>query len=330
MRRCLLALALVLLGSSALRAQDLAPVAPVSSTTYPLTLLNGAPYVELSVGGARGLFLFDTGANGSAVDRAWLEQEGVSWKPAGMVGVLGTTGGMQVQRGSFPRLDLGNAFYERPTFNLQDFSKFLHPDAGPQVGLLGTDFINDYRATIDYRSRQLRLELKQEREPLDPQAWQPLALTYVERIPTAVVRLAGLDFTCRLDSGASYTNQEPLLDVNQATVQALRAAGVALEERGALFVVGASGPETLTLLGGAHEPLALEVGPRRLDDVTLVVHSSGTLAVSSPVTLASASVLARLETLVVDPFDHLLWLPRPQVAEPPAPPGPVELVPGQD
>ena len=76
-------------------------------------------------------------------------------------------------------------------------------------------------------------------------------------------------------------------------------------------MVGASGPETLRLLGGPDgAPLVMRVGARTVRDLILVVHGRGTLAIDNPIALASGSLLARLETLVIDPFDNLLWLPR--------------------
>jgi hypothetical protein len=305
-------------------------VAAVDSRDYPLVIFRGAPYVELSLSDARGLFLFDTGANGSAVDAGWVEREQIPFTPAGVVGVMGTTGAFSVPKARLSRLDLGTGFFLDPEFNLQDFSKFDAPSEGPQVGLLGSDFINRYRTTLDYDRRRLRLELPAEREPLDPTRWQPTALTYDDRLPTVSVRVGGLDIPCRLDSGAAYSDDRVLLDCNQATVRALKAAGHVFSERGSLFVVGASGPETLTLLGGSPaRPLQLQLGPLTLNDVVLVVHPSGTLAaLSYPRVLASASVLSRLKTLVIDPFDNLLWLPKPEPTPGPAPSAAGALVPG--
>ena len=297
------------LGAAAHGQEGVAPVE--SSCDYDLITFRGASYVQLELGGARGVFLFDTGANGSAVDRNWVHREEIPFEPAGSVGVQGTTGSMQVARARFERLDLGTGYFLQPVFNLQDFSKFRSPEEGPQVGLLGSDFINRYRTTIDYQGRRVRMALKHERRPLDREAWVPHTLTYRNRIPVINVNVGGLDVPCKLDTGAGTIDERPLLDCNVALVRALRAAGHELVERGSIYVVGASGPETLRLLGGPDgAPLVMRVGARTVRDLILVVHGRGTLAIDYPIALASGSLLARLETLVIDPFDNLLWLPR--------------------
>lgn len=295
----------------ALRAQD--PPAADPSTT-PLDLLNGAPYVELELGGAKGWFLLDTGANASGVDRGWLEEKKATYQPGGKGRIRGTTGSVAVEKAIFERFRLGNGVFPESTWVVHDYSKFTPPPGGPQAGLLGTDFLRTFQVTVDYTGRRARFLKQDERGEVDRSKFSPAVLSWINGHPTVSVRVGGksfdgLDLPCRLDSGASYLSPGPFLDVNEHTVSALRAAGAQLKRTGAITLRGVSGPEKRELLAG---DLTLEIGPLRLSDVTLVVHTgSGALSVDGPLTLASSSVLARMGTWTIDPFDHLLWVARP-------------------
>lgn len=273
----------------------------------PLRTYRGSTFAELEVQGKRGLFLLDTGANTSGIDGAWLDAEGIEAREVAPTRVGGTTGALSTRRVILPRLDLGRGFFRDASLLRQDFSRFKAP-GGPQRGLIGTDFLNRYRLTFDYPKARVRLELRHERGEIGP-GLVATTLRYPLRLPTANVRVAGVDLPCRLDSGACYLRDEPLLDVNEAALEALKAARVGLEPAGSLSVRGVGGAETLPLFrvrGG------FALGPAQLPEVTLVVHRRGTLARKEPLALASGTLLARFEVLVFDPFDGLLWLKAPK------------------
>lgn len=280
-----------------------APAAP----TYDVALHLQAPYVLLTIGGAKGLFLVDTGANTSGVDRTWLATHRVPHRDAGRSAVGGTTGAVETGKVVFERLDLGNGFFLDPSFLLQDYSHFAPPEAGPQAGLLGTDFLGSYQVDLDYETRRLRLALRHERgEP--PAGFESIPVDFPLRLPTIEVDVGGARVPCRLDSGASYIDPDAFLDVNRAAFDAIRARGAALEKKGEIHVVGIAGPETLPLYRGTGpEGLVLTIGRRRIPDVVLVVHDSGTFRTPQPIALAPASILSRLGRFVLDPFDARFW-----------------------
>lgn len=272
-----------------------------------LLLLDGAPFVELELGGAKGWFLLDTGANVSGVDRGWLKETGARHELEGSSRLGGTTGSVAVGRARFEELLLGTARFTRSVWLVHDYSGFrAPPEAKRQSGLLGTDFLRSLQVEVDYAARRARFSKKDERPPRSTEL-TPTALSWINGHPTVSVRLAGIDIPCRLDSGASYLREGPLLDVNAHVVTALRAAGVELREAGTITVRGVAGPRTLGLLQGG---LTLELGALRLEDVTLVVHEQGSLSVDGPLGLASASVLGKAGRWVLDPFDHLFWVGR--------------------
>lgn len=304
-------LLVVALLAPAAAAQDAAPVA---SGVYALVLKDGAPYMELEVGGARGLFLVDTGANTSGVDRGWLERSGARWRQGKGTTIAGTTGALSVDTCVLDRLDLGRGFFRDAVLTLQRYDGFAPPAPGrPQAGLLGTDLLARYQVWFDWPNARLELRLPGERQP-PPPGHEAVACAWPINLPTVGVRLGGLGLPCRLDTGATYLTATPRLDVNQAAVDALRARGVTLVAAGSITVRGVAGPERREVLRGeGPEGLVLELGPARIEGVELVVHGSGTLAGRGyPLALAGATLLSRLHRLVFDPFDQLLWVPIPE------------------
>ncbi|MEZ6188877.1 MAG: hypothetical protein R3F62_28225 [Planctomycetota bacterium] len=76
--------------------------AAVDSCDYALVTLQGATYVELEVGTARGLFLFDTGANVSGIDGGWLAKTGIRGTFEDGGSMAGTTGVQKVEKVVLP------------------------------------------------------------------------------------------------------------------------------------------------------------------------------------------------------------------------------------
>jgi hypothetical protein len=286
-------------------------VLPATATprTYPLSFLDSSPYIDLSFTGvsAPATFLFDTGANVSGIDGVWLSTSGVSWHSGLSTSAGGTTGNLYVSTAILDRLDLGNGFFANPSFLIEDFTHFISPAGKTQVGLLGTDFISCYAVTLDYANQQVTLALPSERGA-PPAFGTAVPVTYPFRLPTVPVTLGSVSVSCRLDTGDSYADSRPLLDVNQRTVDALGASGVTFHSAGWITVAGVSGQENLSLLE-ADLGLALGLGGASIPGIVLVVHDQGTLAQEpSAVALAGSSLLARFGSLTLDPFDKKLWI----------------------
>ncbi|HZU97644.1 MAG TPA: retropepsin-like aspartic protease [Planctomycetota bacterium] len=293
----------------ALAATSASPQDQTPGRTYPLSFLDSSPYIDLSVPGYQwdvtGTFLFDTGANISGVDGQWLTTSGVVWRSGMPTTVGGTTGNSSVSTAVLESLSLGDGYFVNPSFLVEDFTHFTSPAGKTQVGLLGTDFISCYQVALDYVNGQVTLALANERGP-SPRV-NPVAVTYPYRLPTVTASVGWTSVPCRIDTGDSYSDSRPLLDVNQAFVDALMVSGTQLRSVGTITVAGVSGQEDLTLLGGYG--LTFSIGNATLWDVILVVHDQGTLAQeSTPVALAGSSLLARFGRFTLDPFDRLLWI----------------------
>jgi hypothetical protein len=307
-----------------------AEVSSSDSRVYVVQFKQWSPFVELSLGDARGLFLVDTGANVSGVDSRWVSASAIPWRPAGRATIGGTTGSFEAEKAAFSRLDLGNAWFTDAVFNLQSFGRWRGrsrpgawgfaaplPARFVRVGLLGTDFLNRYQLTLDFRTARLELALRNERRPVPPDH-EAVAVGYPLH-PTVGTRLAGVSLPVRLDTGSRNLGTRAYLGVNRATVAALKAAGVALASRGSMVVGGITGSSRRAVLGLASDDdpddgrggLLLEVGPVAIPDVLLVVHEDGTIDLDHPLGLAGAAVLHHLGRFVLDPFDSVLWVPRP-------------------
>ena len=85
-----------------------AQAASSDSRVYVVQLKQWSPFIELSLGDARGLFLVDIGANVSGVDSRWVGANAIPWRPAGRATIGGTTGSFEAEKAAFSRLDLGN------------------------------------------------------------------------------------------------------------------------------------------------------------------------------------------------------------------------------
>ncbi len=309
-----------------------AEAATSDSRVYTVQFRQWSPFVELALGDARGLFLVDTGANVSGVDSRWVSASEIPWTPAGRATIGGTTGSFETEKASFARLDLGSAYFTDAVFNLQSFGRWRGrrqpagfgsgaplPGGFRRVGLLGTDFLNRYQLSLDFEAARLELCLRHERRKL-PADYEAVAVGYPLH-PTVGARLAGVSLPIRLDTGSRNLGTRAYLGVNQATVAALKAAGVRLADRGSMVVGGVTGSRRRAILGlaGDDDPddgrggLVLAIGPVEIPDVLLVVHEDGTIDLDHPLGLAGAAVLHHLRRFVLDPFDSVLWVPRPPI-----------------
>lgn len=275
-----------------------------------LTLWNGSPFIDLTIDGVTGRFLFDTGANISGVDAGWLRSSGISYSNGLSMTLGGTTGILTTPTAIVDRLEVGHGFFSWPSFLVEDFSGFGWVSGRPQAGLLGMDFISAYAVTLDLSNGRATLALANERPAPSPgETSLDLDLT-TTRVPTVTARIAGIDVPCRLDTGNAYFDPRPFVDVNRAMVDTLERAGIVLVQTGTVAVAGVSGTQILPLLEGAawKGPIGLSVGPVDVPGIVLVVHDQGTLAIDTPIALAGTPVLSRLGTFRIDPFDKKLWV----------------------
>src|SRR5688572_3211985 len=110
-------------------------------------------FLTVTVNGTPMLFLFDTGANTSAIDE----------QAAGRLGlpklrtdsVVGSAGTIQVQMVRIKELAAGHATMKDLELTTQDLAYSLVPPGRKLDGILGTDFMRHFAVTIDFTNRQM-------------------------------------------------------------------------------------------------------------------------------------------------------------------------------
>ena len=100
------------------------------------------------------LFLMDTGANTTAVDRSVAELLKLPViKEADTV--IGTAGKEHISICKAKKVQIGSTIVNNLNITSRDLSRFLTPKNEKLKGILGTDFMKKYAITIDYSKRTL-------------------------------------------------------------------------------------------------------------------------------------------------------------------------------
>ncbi len=102
-------------------------------------------------------FILDTGAGGTMIPRAMASQLGISAAGGILITARGIGGTVTVPLIEIDSLNVGGAKVKDLEVTLQDFP---FGKIGP-VGLLGADFLLEYRVDIQYAKNQLSLEARQ-------------------------------------------------------------------------------------------------------------------------------------------------------------------------
>lgn len=119
------------------------------------------PLVEGEVEGVPCCFIVDTGASRTVVDNGLVAQLPTLPDTQGepfAAGVNGET--MAVEQVEIPHVKLGDVWFEGMQVfcsDLSAISKIYSEMAGEQIhGLLGCDFLEDRKAVMDFRRREIR------------------------------------------------------------------------------------------------------------------------------------------------------------------------------
>src|SRR4029077_18065644 len=134
--------------------------ARAAKTEIPIRLANPAkPLVLVDVhANGRGPFQFaiDTGTSTTAITSELAKQLGVQTSPVG----AGTTGGSPVNfsAGSLQSFQLGGVKIENMAVVVADFFTMLNAVVGAKLeGIVGYNFLRDYKVVIDYPGETLTL-----------------------------------------------------------------------------------------------------------------------------------------------------------------------------
>lgn len=109
------------------------------------------------------LFLFDTGANTSAIDEKIAEK--FKLKVVKIDSVEGTVGTIRVPSVKVKSLSVGNSIVKNMSLTKYNLSGSLAPPGQHLSGILGTDFLKHFVVMIDFGSSQISFKKKSDRSP---------------------------------------------------------------------------------------------------------------------------------------------------------------------
>lgn len=116
-------------------------------------------YVHLKINNKPGLvFLVNTGANTSVLNTQTANT--IRLPEVREDSVLGTVGYEKVKVLRIAKIQLGDARVDNMEITKRDLSKWPSPDQKPLDGILGTDFLQQFYVTIDFKTHKLLLTPK--------------------------------------------------------------------------------------------------------------------------------------------------------------------------
>lgn len=119
-------------------------------------LFDRVPFVYATINGQRELFLIDTGASVSMLDKTFCDDAGIYYAASG-VEIIGVNGASVPQKltGRIP-FQLDSIPYSA-RFSVQDMTS-LRRAAGRNIkGLIGSDVLSEYHISIDFKNYELKI-----------------------------------------------------------------------------------------------------------------------------------------------------------------------------
>lgn len=125
-----------------------------AQTTVPFEYYQRLIFLKVSVNKTDSLlFLFDTGANASAIDEKVADD--LQLKTIKLDTVEGTAGIIIVPSVKAKKVSIGNSVVKNIYFTKYDLSGSLSPPNQNLAGIIGTDFLKHFAVSIDFQSRQI-------------------------------------------------------------------------------------------------------------------------------------------------------------------------------
>jgi len=248
--------------------------------------------------GHEGLFLLDTGAGGSILDRARLHALGLSAQ--GTLEATGAAGTTAAQLVEIDHLELGRAEFPHQswvTVDLGGIAPLLGADE--VLGVLGYDTLRLVVVDIDYENRRVRLIDREGFRP--PAGAQEFALRMDANVPTIEVEIEGIAAWVHVDTGSNDT-----LDLTAPFVEKHR-----LLERGGRGKLEDAGVQGVGGVSHAQRGAlkSLRLGRFTFDDLPVNFNEAGEGLFSSTEVagVLGAGVLSRFH-LRLDYSARRLWL----------------------
>lgn len=108
------------------------------------------PFVYLTINGERHLFMIDTGASTSALDKRFADKEKIAYWPTGFDIVTFSGESVPAYATDRIRFEIDSTPYSA-VFTVQDLTA-IRRSAGRNIqGLIGSDVLNFYNMTLDFK-----------------------------------------------------------------------------------------------------------------------------------------------------------------------------------
>ncbi len=242
------------------------------------------------------LFLMDTGANVSAIDKAVADK--LMLQSIAKDSVEGTAGKMMADKVKLNRLGVGKSFINDLTITMQDMGHMIVPHNEQLAGILGMDFLKHYTVAIDFLKHEINfLKVK-----MNKSTDLPLLFFKMDNdIPRTSVTINGIVHTdLRYDSGASLLPTNSVyINITEDVFKKLKAADTSLKPHEYLQATGIGGSMKLPVVHAIS--VKNDNGTIDATDIELVVQpKQGYFASKDAVGFFSNNLLEKFKRVAID------------------------------
>jgi predicted aspartyl protease len=189
------------------------------SGSVPFLYAQSLVFVKVKINNKPGLtFLLNTGANASVLNTQTANM--VRLPEIRQDSVMGTAGKEMVKILKAAKIQIGDAHLENVLITKRDLTKWPSPDGKALDGILGTDFLQHFYVTIDFKAHKIQFTAKK------PSVKYLYNFPFVkeEDIPKMTVVLNdSLRIPLRYNSGVSLApNRDIFINVSYATWRTLK------------------------------------------------------------------------------------------------------------
>ncbi len=287
------------------RGESSSPI-HTSLEVVPSIFANGCVYLRARLPlGSEGVFLVDTGATTSAIDKNLalaIHAQGI-----GDAEVLGTLGVERVPTAMLEKIEVGSLAAGPMRVTVSDLSGLLSPPTTPVVGILGADFLHDLTIRFDFDLRSVAIGRGRFDPNLDRErSYDPIPFELDSGIPRLSATVDAIEIALRIDTGASlFPSQDIYINVPERVERTLQNRSPNLAPEFHLQGAGIGGSTDLPVLRAG----ALCLGNTTIERPYLIVQPPrGYFADPSAAGFFGTNLLEKHHVAVIDYPGTMLYL----------------------